>query len=109
VDVGDAEDAGDDGEGLAVGELLGDDVFGDAIEENHQGGDGENEAAFVARLGVELGGWGTRIARCWWTTSGLRLRGDGRCGVWRKVDGLESIGAAEADGGVSGVVAYVFG
>jgi hypothetical protein len=57
VDVGDAEDAGDDSEGLAVGEVLGDDVFGDAIEEDHQGGDGENEAAFVARLRVELGWW----------------------------------------------------
>jgi hypothetical protein len=49
VDVGDAEDAGDDGVGLAVGELLGDDVFGDAVDEYDQGGDGEDEAALVFR------------------------------------------------------------
>src|SRR5260370_38241068 len=42
-------------------------------------------------------------------TSGLRLRGAGWCGVRGKVDGFEGVGAAEADGGVSGVVAYVFG
>ena len=42
-------------------------------------------------------------------TSGLRLRGAGWCGVGREVDGLEGVGAAEADGGVAGVVAYVFG
>src|SRR5260370_12396708 len=42
-------------------------------------------------------------------TSGLRLRGAGWCGVWGEVDGFEGVGAAEADGGVSGVVAYVFG
>jgi len=39
----------------------------------------------------------------------LRLRGAGWCGVWGEVDGFEGVGAAEADGGVSGVVAYVFG
>ena len=49
MDVGDAEDARNDGVGLAVGEVLGDDVFGDAIEEDHQGGDGEDGAAAVFR------------------------------------------------------------
>ncbi len=62
VDVGDAEDAGDDGEGLAVGELLGDDVFGDAIEEDHQGGDGENEAAPVFRCCFDC--WVGSFVRC---------------------------------------------
>ena len=47
VDVGDAEDAGDDGVGLAVGELDGDDVLGDAVEDDDESGDGEDEAAFV--------------------------------------------------------------
>ena len=42
-------------------------------------------------------------------TSGLWLRGAGWCGVGWEVDGFEGVGAAQADGWVAGVVAYVFG
>ena len=50
VDVGDAKDAGDDGVGLAVGQFAGDDVFGDAVDEDDQSGDGEHEATPVFRF-----------------------------------------------------------
>ena len=40
----------------------------------------------------------------------MRLRWvAGWCGVGGEVDGVESVGAAQADGGVVCVVAYVFG
>src|SRR5882757_2918926 len=43
-------------------------------------------------------------------TSGLRLRGGADwCGVGREVNGLEGVGASQADGGVSDIAAYVFG
>ncbi len=38
-----------------LGRLLDDDVLGDAVDEDDEGGDGEDEAALVARLAVELG------------------------------------------------------
>ena len=48
MDVGDAEDVGDDGVGLAVGELLDDDAFGDAIEDDDRCRDKEREATLIA-------------------------------------------------------------
>jgi hypothetical protein len=50
VDVGDAEDAGDDGVGLAVGELVDDDAFCDAVKNDDGGSDDEHERALVALL-----------------------------------------------------------
>jgi hypothetical protein len=47
VDVGDTEDAGDHGVGLAVGELADDDVFGDAVEDDDGGSDDEHDWAPV--------------------------------------------------------------
>ena len=79
--MGDAEDAGDDGVGLADGELLGDDVLGDAIEEDDEGGDGEDEDALVAGLVDSVSGcsyWGVGSIGA---TSGLRLRWLLRCRV----------------------------
>ncbi len=55
VDVGDAEDAGDDGVGLAVGELLGDDVLGDAVDDDDQRGDGKDEDAPVFSCRFDCG------------------------------------------------------
>ncbi len=55
MNVGDAEDAGDDGVGLAVGQLLDDDAFGDAVEDDDCCGDSERNAASVARFGRD--GW----------------------------------------------------
>ncbi len=55
MDVGDAEEAGDDGVGLSVGELLGDDVFGDAVEDDDEGGDAEHEGALVFGFGFDCG------------------------------------------------------
>jgi hypothetical protein len=56
VDVGDAEDAGDDGVGLAVGELVDDDVFGDAVEDDDDGSDDEHEGALIAGFHFVLSG-----------------------------------------------------
>src|ERR1700733_1499295 len=47
VNVGDAEDARDDGMGLAIGELLGDDAFRDPVEDDDKRGDAEQQAASV--------------------------------------------------------------
>jgi hypothetical protein len=56
VNVGDAEDARDDGVGLAVGELVDDDVFGDAVEDDDDGGDDEHEGALIAGFYFVLSG-----------------------------------------------------
>ncbi len=45
--------------GLAVGQLLGDDVFGDAVEDDDERGDGEDEAAPVVAVLR-----GLRVMRC---------------------------------------------
>ena len=55
VNVGDPEDARDDGMGLAVGELLGDDAFRDAVEDDDKRGDAEHEAASVFRFSCDCG------------------------------------------------------
>jgi len=55
VDIGDAKDAGDDGVGLAVGKLLGDDAFGDAVDDDDCCCDGERDAALIAWFGRD--GW----------------------------------------------------
>jgi hypothetical protein len=56
VNIGDAEDARDYGVGLAVGELVDDDVFGDAVEDDDGGGDDEHEGTLIAGFHFVLSG-----------------------------------------------------
>ena len=70
----------------------------DAIEEDHQGGDGEHEAASVASAARW---WVRRFVCCGHQASAPWC---GRCGVGREVDGFEGFGAAQADGRIAGVL-----
>ena len=89
--------------GLAVGELASDDVLGNAIEDDNEGGDrrGRGRACLS----------GFRRGEVWFKGCGHQACGSigAWCIVGWELDGLEGVGAAEADGGVVCFFAYIFG